>query len=154
MLGYGLENSVDLLSSAVVLWRFASPDEPKRLEAREKRASVAISITLFVLGISVASVAIDHLANHNEVKSVGLLLGLSIPSIMIFSVLALFKFKYADVLNSPALRKDGACSLCGAILSGGVFIGACLKEDAWWFDSTVRVVIINQSINDYIQQQH
>lgn len=57
MLGFGLENLVDLMSSMVVVWRFyvggdnASPELVAKLDRREKRASVLIAIVLFILGV-------------------------------------------------------------------------------------------------------
>jgi len=55
---FGLENTVDFLSSVVVLWRFYAPGNMTKeretvLKRRELRASMAISLILIVLGAGV-----------------------------------------------------------------------------------------------------
>jgi divalent metal cation (Fe/Co/Zn/Cd) transporter len=150
MLGFGLENMVDLFSSLVVVWRFnvAGNTEPTpalvaKLEGREKKASIAIAIILFILGVVVSSVAISHLAENEHGDSNGLLLGLSIPSVMIFGTMTVIKFRMADLLKSPSFRKDAMCSAFGTTLSFGVFFGTCVKsgdEGAWWIDGVVAVL--------------
>ena len=41
------------------------------------------------------------------------------------------------------MKKDAACSLCGACLSLGVCTGVALSEgsDIWWFDAVVALVV-------------
>jgi len=122
MLGFGLENMVDLMSSMVVVWRFyvggdsAPPELVAKLDRREKRASVLIAIVLFILGVTVMSTAVTHLAEKEHGNNVGLLIGLSFPSFLVFGALATIKFRMADMLGSPSFKKDAICSLFGAIL--------------------------------------
>lgn len=134
MLGFALENIVDLMSSMVVVWRFyaggadLSPEVVEKMDRREKRASILIAVILFVLGITVMSVAVGHLVEENHGDNVGLLIGLSFPSLLVFGGLAVVKFRMSDMLGSPSFKKDAACSLFGAILSFGVFFGSCIKS--------------------------
>ena len=106
MLGFGMENLVDLASSAVVVWRYniagstdVTPELTAKLDSREKRASILIACVLFVLGITVLSIAIEHLVEESHGTNNGLLLGMSFPSAVIFSVLAVVKFRMADMLG-------------------------------------------------------
>jgi len=150
MLGFGLENLVDLFSSMVVVWRFyvggdaeVTPALIAKLDGREKKASIAIAIILFILGITVVSVAIVHLAENVHGDENGLLLGLSIPSVIIFGTMTVIKFRMANMLRSPSFTKDAICSAFGTTLSFGVFFGTCIKmgnEDAWWIDGVVAVL--------------
>jgi len=151
MLGFGMENLVDLASSGIVVWRFyigskttVTPEMEEKLDKREKRASILIAIVLFVLGVTVLSIAVQHLAEESHGSNNGLLIGLSLPSAVVFGLLALVKFRMANMLMSPSFRKDAICSMFGAILSGGVFIGTCIKsanEGAWWIDGVIAVLV-------------
>uniref|UniRef100_A0A7S1UYQ0 Cation efflux protein transmembrane domain-containing protein n=1 Tax=Grammatophora oceanica TaxID=210454 RepID=A0A7S1UYQ0_9STRA len=147
MLCYGLENCVDFLSSAVVLWRFycpeLNPEIEKKLAGREKRASISISIILGLLGIGIMIAAIDDFTQGmEEEKQLRLILGVSVVSILIFGCLAVFKFHYSILMNSASLHKDGICSLIGTILSAALFINTLIIKhipDAWWVDPAVAM---------------
>ena len=149
ILCYGLENGVDLLSSAVVLWRFYAPDsdlDPSieaKLQKREKRASVAISFILLLLGIFIATQAVDDfLRGMEDPQQLKVLLGISIVSIFIFGTMAVIKFQYSVALSSASLHKDGICSLIGTILSAALFVNTLIIKqipDAWWIDPSVAL---------------
>jgi hypothetical protein len=57
------------------------------LDAREKRASIAIAMTFLALAIAVVSVAAVHLSEESEPDSPVVLMALSAPSILIFGAL-------------------------------------------------------------------
>ena len=148
-LGYALENLVDTFSSILVVWRFwgggkTVPEEI--LRSREKRASIAIATTFILLAICVVSVASVNLDKKKEPTDEALLLALAVPSILIFGVLGVLKLWMGATwnLDSSSLRKDGYCSVCGAVISFGVLIGAALElsgNGVWWLDSTVAIII-------------
>jgi len=149
---YGLENCVDFISSALVVWRFNKPgkgDDLARkalLEAREKRAEVGISIVLSILGfgsIIVASRDFFHGFEEEDDNKLWTLYYLALASLLIFGGLAIFKFRYADALKSPSLYKDGICSLIGASLALSLFFNTILSFSTggklWWLDPTVAM---------------
>lgn len=72
-----------------------------------------------------------------ETTHAGTLLSLSIPSVLVFGTLGYGKFHCANVVRSPAMRKDAVCSAAGAVLSFAV----CLGTTAWWIDPTVAIVV-------------
>ena len=116
-----------------MLWRFwgggkeGGPTE-EQLEQREKRASIGIGIMFIILAIVVGSVASVHLDAAEIPEEAGLLLGLSAPSVVIFLILGILKYRVGTKLDSPSLAKDGICSLCGSGLSFGVCLGAIFIE--------------------------
>lgn len=143
-LGFALENAVDGISSALVLWRFwgggrSIPEA--ELELREKRASVGIALAFVVLAITVGGTASAHLAEHNVPSNVAALLGISAPSVVVFSTLGAIKLHLGFATRSPSLKKDAACSLCGALLSLGVCIGTAVAHEAWYFDALVALLV-------------
>lgn len=147
ILCYGLENAVDFISSAIVLWRFYAPeldpDIEVRLQKREKRASVAISGILFFLGIVITTQAFaDFLRGMEDPEHLKALLWISTVSIFIFGTMAVIKFQYSVALSSASLHKDGICSLIGTILSGALFVNTLIIKqmpDAWWIDPAVAL---------------
>uniref|UniRef100_A0A7S2LRC3 Cation efflux protein transmembrane domain-containing protein n=1 Tax=Leptocylindrus danicus TaxID=163516 RepID=A0A7S2LRC3_9STRA len=151
LLSFGLENFIDLISSVIVLWRFFTPhpdgvneDLPKHLLKREKRASVGISFVMIILAWALFIASIDHFERGVTEDYTDEMLLLSIPSIFLFGGMSIVKFRYARLLNSPALRKDAACSLFGAVLAFSVFVNSLIIESnpgAWWLDPLVAMLV-------------
>lgn len=146
----GLENCVDFLSSVVVLWRFFAPSKvtselEAKLKSREKRASVAISMILVLLGLGIWITSFEDLSRGQEVqdpRQQSLALAISFFSFVLFCLLAVFKFHYANALDSPSLYKDGICSMIGTILSASLFINTLIIKaapSAWWIDPVVAI---------------
>jgi hypothetical protein len=151
ILVYGLENAVDFISSAIVLWRFFAPNSPNsetetqateaKLAAREKRASIGITVILAILGFGgIITSSGDFAAGQQEEieEHLWALYYLSFLSLVVFGIMAVFKFRYAKKLSSPSLKKDGICSAIGTILAGAMFFNAVLsitsQGSLWWFD--------------------
>ena len=117
-----------------MLWRFwgggkeGGPSE-EQLEQREKRASIGIAVMFIILAIVVGGVASAHLDAAEPPEEAGLLLGLSAPSVIIFLILGILKYRVGTKIDSPSLAKDGICSLCGSGLSFGVCLGAVFIEE-------------------------
>ena len=61
----------------------------------------------------------------------------------IFLVLGAAKLHVGGLIKSPALRKDGMCSLAGALMSAGVLLSAVLEDltDVWWADCFVAIIV-------------
>jgi len=111
---------------------------------REKRASMAISFVLIMLGIFVSSGAIDDLAAGPESKAdLDIILEISLISIVVFGALTIFKFNYSKKLNSASLYKDGLCSMFGTALSGALVFNTLIIEQfpsMWYLDPLVSLV--------------
>lgn len=149
ILAFGLENFVDFTSSVVVLWRFYCPhgcDEAymKKLEKREERASLAISIVIGILGLFVFSIGIVDVMKRDKERDLSLLFTISFVSIIVFGALTIIKFKYANDLDSPSLYKDGICSLIGTCLSASLLLTTAIIDyapKAWVLDPIVSLII-------------
>ena len=111
--------------------------------AREKRASIAISVILGLLGIGIIATAVDDFTEGMEdFSQLRALLAISISSILVFGRLSLVKFHYSVLLKSASLHKDGICSLIGTILSTALFINTLIINripEAWWIDPAVAL---------------
>jgi len=150
---YGLENCVDFISSAIVVWRFNKPEKGDHearkalLEAREKRAEIGISMILAMLGFGSIIVSSEDFSKGYEEEDdaqLWLLYYLAFGSLLIFGALSVFKFRYADALNSPSLYKDGVCSLIGTCLALSLFFNTVLSLSTdgqlWWLDPSVALI--------------
>jgi len=147
ILGFALENFVDTFSSLLLVWRFwggGTSVSEYILELREKRASVGIAFAFCVLAFVVGGMALSHLAAHHETEDSASLLLLAAPSVVVFLVLGVLKAHIGAETDSPSMKKDAACTLCGAVLSLGVCVGVFLaKANAalWWTDAAVALMV-------------
>lgn len=149
ILVYGLENMVDFISSAIVLWRFylpasSDPAEEARLLSREKRASVGISIVFVMLGFgTILTASEDFEAGEEQLENLDVLFYLSFFSIIIFGSFAICKLQFARKLNSSSLKKDGIISGLGTVLSISLFINTILTKAShghlWWLDPLIAL---------------
>jgi divalent metal cation (Fe/Co/Zn/Cd) transporter len=77
------------------------------LHLREKRASVGIGLVFIALAITVVATAAKHLAEATEPSEPLMLMGLSLPSVIVFGVLGVAKLWLGSTeqLDSPSMRK-------------------------------------------------
>jgi hypothetical protein len=115
------------------------------LHKREKRASMGISFILMLLGIGVVAAAADDLSGGPETPyDLQIVLVIAFFSIFVFGSLTVIKFRYANLLSSASLYKDGICSLIGTILAIALFINTIIVEHisgVWWLDPVVAMVL-------------
>jgi hypothetical protein len=142
-LGFSFSCAVGVASSTLVLWRFWAGQPSHVLELREQRASVGMSFLFVVLAVAIGTPAAMSLKDHRrEDVHPELLTALEITGVAVFCVLGLAKLWIAQALDSTALRKDGACSFCGAALAFGALAGRVAeKYDArmWFLDSLIAL---------------
>lgn len=104
---------------------------------------MGISLILIVLGIVVfLGAVVDYGQKEDDPEKLAAIASISFLSILMFGGLSMFKFQYANALESVSLYKDGLCSLIGTILSGTLFINSLIiesKPSLWWIDPTVAM---------------
>ena len=144
ILCWGLENLVDFFSSMVVMWRFylprKDPDREALLMKREKRASIAISFILALLGVAVLIAALEDFAKKETKDALRIISIVSIVSVIVFGCMTIVKFHMGKKLQSASLKKDAICSLIGTILSASLFVNTLIimgQSKAWWLDPFV-----------------
>ena len=111
LLGFGGDSAVELLSAAVVLWRFYSPSRGDHAEQRAARITGGL---LFVLAAFVALASILTLLGHVEVQASPVGIVLLILAAVVMPWLAKQKRELSVTTSSAALRADAAESaVCG-----------------------------------------
>ena len=114
LLGFGGDSAVELLSAAVVLWRFQSPSRGEHTEQRAARIAGGL---LFVLAAFVAFAAVLALSGHVEARASFIGIVLLIIAAIVMPWLAKQKRQLSAVSASAALRADAAESaVCGYLL--------------------------------------
>lgn len=145
-----MQNFVDFLSSVVAFWRFYCPGEltkerEQELIGREERAGVAISFFILILGVLIILAGYADLKDGPKDADDGMdvIIIISFVSVLLYSVMTAYKLKYARVLNSEALFKDGLCSLIGVVLSIIICVNAWFinaDPTLWKMDATMAMV--------------
>lgn len=146
LLGFGLDSFVESLSGLVMVWRFwnfdANADE-EEFKAIEKKASLLVAFSFFVLGGYVLSAAYQAIYQH-EAPQVSLLgLALAIASVIVMPGLFLLKYRLGKRLGSPSLVADSKETLACLLLSITLLLGlgAYSLWNVWWIDSGTAIVI-------------
>lgn len=161
LVGFGLEASLDGLSSALVLWRFKKPkqrqhrdDEAaaafkvRRDAKRERNSSIGIGATFVASAALLLALAayklvswdphdLQHVVEEKDGANYSVLL--SVPSAVVFGALALAKFRLARVLGSQVLEKDALCSVLGAGLALICSVAGIIEEFSGDPDKMVMV---------------
>ena len=127
LLAFGGDSTIELLSAAVVYWRFRSKSSDR---AAEKLAARSTGTLLFALAAYVALVAALALLGHREVRPSFLGIAVLIVAAVVMPLLAQQKRRLSAATGSAALRADAAESaLCGHL---SVIALAGLVANAFW----------------------
>src|SRR5229473_2559573 len=111
LIGFGGDSVVELLSAAVVFWRFYAPSQREHVEERAGRIAGGL---LFVLAAFVVTTSVLTLLGRVEARPS--LIGISVLGLaaLIMSWLAAQKRRLSITTGSAALRADAAESaVCG-----------------------------------------
>jgi divalent metal cation (Fe/Co/Zn/Cd) transporter len=131
LVGTGADVLADMVSSAVLIWRFrgelAGHPASNRLE---RGAEVTAAIALLVVGSGIAVTALLRLLGHSKASPNGLALATAVASVVVLPAFVAWKYRVAARVPSPALRMDGHISLVGAAMAGITLIG--LVVTAMW----------------------
>jgi len=111
LLAFGGDSAVELLSAAVVLWRFYSPSPGDHAERQAARIAGGL---LFVLAAFVASASVLTLLGHLEARSSPIGIVVLILAAVVMPWLAKQKRELSAATGSAALRADATESaVCG-----------------------------------------
>jgi len=111
LLGFGGDSAVELLSAAIVLWRFYSPSRGDHAEQQAARIAGGL---LFVLAAFVALASILTLLGHVEARPTPIGIVVLILAAVVMPWLARQKRRLSATTGSAALRADAAESaVCG-----------------------------------------
>lgn len=148
--GLGASVLVDVVSSAVLIWRFrherAAGAFPERAE---QRAQVVAASGLLVIGVALTVSAVQHLATGVHPHVPALALALAGANLVVLPMLARWKYRVAAAVGSLALRTDAHITMVGTATSAVTGIGLGLDRGLgwWWADATAALVIAAVAAN-------
>jgi len=136
LLAFGGDSLIELLSAAVVFWRF-------RFSLDEARAARIAGGLLFVLGGSVVLTSILNFVGYREAQRSLVGIGILLAAAVAMPWLANRKRKLAVVTSSAALKADAAESaLCGYMAwmaLAGLVVNAIWNKP--WADSAAALAL-------------
>ena len=141
LLGFGGDSAVELLSAAVVLWRFYSPSRGDHAEQRAARIAGGL---LFALAAFVALASILTLLGHAEARPSPIGIALLILAAVVMPCLARKKRQLSAATASAALRADAAesavCGYLALIALVGLTVNAILRVS--WADPIAALTLL------------
>jgi len=139
LFGFGGDSAVELLSAAVVLRRFYSPEA----HVEERAAKIAGSL-LFILAVFVVLASVLTLLGHIEARPSPAGIALLILAAVFMPWLARQKRRLSAVTSSAALRADAAesavCGYLAMIALAGLVINAIWGVR--WADPVAALVLL------------
>ncbi|XP_066855349.1 transmembrane protein 163 isoform X3 [Anser cygnoides] len=159
--GFAFDATLDVLSSAIVLWRYSNAAAVHSAH-REYIACVILGVIFLLSSICIVIKAIHDLAkkvlpevvssclqfqSHVRVarmKQDDFLYSVSVLSGILCTVLAVIKFMLGKVLTSRALITDGFNSLVGGIMGFSILLSAEVfkhNSSVWFLDGSIGVLI-------------
>jgi divalent metal cation (Fe/Co/Zn/Cd) transporter len=141
LLGFGGDSAVELLSAAVVFWRFYLPSRGNHAEQRAARIAGGL---LFVLAAFVALVSILALLGHVEAHLSTIGIVLLILAALVMPWLAKQKRQLSAATASAALRADAAesavCGYLALIALVGLVVNAIWRVS--WADPIAALALL------------
>jgi divalent metal cation (Fe/Co/Zn/Cd) transporter len=140
LLAFGGDSAVELLSAAVVFWRFYSPSHRKHAEERTSKIAGGL---LFVLAAFVVTASALTLLGKVEARTSPIGIVLLVLAAMIMPWLAAQKRKLSVTTASAALRADAAesavCGYLALIALAGLVVNAVWKVH--WADPVAALAL-------------
>jgi divalent metal cation (Fe/Co/Zn/Cd) transporter len=141
LLGFGGDSAVELLSAAVVLWRFRSLS---RGDHAEQQAARIAGVLLFVLAAFVGLTSVLALLGHVEARSSPIGIVVLIFAAVVMPWLTKQKLRLSAVTGSAALRADAAesavCGYLALIALAGLVVNSIW--DVTWADPIAALALL------------
>lgn len=138
LVAFGLDSSVEVFASAVVVWELRGVDR-----RRERRAVRAIGAAYLVVAVYILldSGNALRIANRPEASPMGMLL--LAATVLVMAVLGIAKLRVGRELHSATVTADGRFSLVDGSLAGAVLVGLALTAllGWWWADALLAIGI-------------
>jgi divalent metal cation (Fe/Co/Zn/Cd) transporter len=138
LVAFGLDSSVEVFASAVVVWELRGVDR-----RRERRAVRAIGAAYLVVAVYILldSGNALRIANRPEASPIGMLL--LAATVLVMAVLGIAKLRVGRELRSATVTADGRFSLVDGSLAGTVLVGLALTAllGWWWADAILAIGI-------------
>ena len=141
LFAFGGDSGVELLSAAVVFWRFSAPSQREHGEERAGRITGGL---LFVLAAFVVTASLLTLSGHVEARPSPIGIAVLVLAAMIMPWLAAQKRQLSTAATSATLRADAAesavCGYLALIALAGLLVNAVWKMS--WADPVAALALL------------
>ncbi|CAH1788573.1 unnamed protein product [Owenia fusiformis] len=143
--GFALTALLDVMSSAVVLWRYYGGAEKALYSPkREFIACIVLGVLFIVSSFTITTKSVISLANISVPSKNPSVYQLALINGILCSILAIVKFILGIKLESKALTTDAFNSLAGALSAFAIFVTSVTYEEnsrVWYLDSVIGIFI-------------
>ncbi len=138
LVAFGLDSSVEVFASLVVIWELQGVDR-----GREQRALRLIGVGYLVVAAYVAWDAASALLAGNRPGGSPVGLTLLAAAVVVMFGLGFAKLRLGREMDSPTVQADGRFSLVDGSLAGAVFVGLAVTAifGWWWADGVLGLLI-------------
>jgi divalent metal cation (Fe/Co/Zn/Cd) transporter len=138
LVAFGLDSSVEVLASIVVVWELHAPDR-----TGEPLALRLIGLGYIVVALYVAWDTVNALTTGNRPAASPAGAVFLAATVAVMVGLGLGKIRVGRAIDSPTVQADGRFSLVDAALAGTVMVGLVLTAVLgwWWADAVLAGLI-------------
>jgi divalent metal cation (Fe/Co/Zn/Cd) transporter len=138
LVAFGLDSSVVVFASAVVIWALHGAAKERERQALRLIGGAYLVVALYILIDGVRSLAAQH---HAAASPVGIVF--MVATVAVMTVLALGKRRVGRRLNNATVLADATFSFVDAGLSATVLVGLLLNAvlSWWWADEVLAILI-------------
>ncbi|XP_025083988.1 transmembrane protein 163-like isoform X3 [Pomacea canaliculata] len=140
LFGYGLDATLDGLSSVAVLWRFYGDVNDIYSQTKERRACIVIGSLFILSGVLLTGKSIHGIvAEVHETKALVMYLNFALITGVVSLCLAVVKVYLGCQLGSKALATDSIITFVGAAMSfaGVAGLEMYVQNTSLWFMDSV-----------------
>ena len=149
LVAFGLDSTVEVFASLVVLWHLRGDDETVD-PARARRAMRLLSLAFGLLGIYLLVDSAHGLLTHAEARTSPLGMVFLGATVVMMFVFAWFKNRVGVALGNRPLIANARMAIIDGMLAGGILIA--LGLDAWlgwwWADPVAAGVVAVVTLNE------
>jgi divalent metal cation (Fe/Co/Zn/Cd) transporter len=148
LVAFGLDSSVEVLASIVVVWELHEPDR-----TGEPRALRLIGLGYFVVAAYVAWDTVNALTKGNRPAAAPAGIVFLAATVAVMVGLGVGKLRVGRAIDSPTVQADGRFSLVDASLAGTVMVGLVLTAVLgwWWADAVLAGLISILALREGIE---
>jgi divalent metal cation (Fe/Co/Zn/Cd) transporter len=141
LIGFGADSLIESLAGLIVLWLFTGARLGSHMA--ERRAQQLIAVSFFVLAAYVSAESLRSLIGGHEPQASWVGIGLAAFTAPTMPLLAAWKRRIGQKLQSSAAVKEASQTQLCAYLSIALLIGlgANALFELWWMDPAAALVI-------------
>ncbi len=148
LVAFGLDSSVEVFASLVVVWELRGADR-----TGEHRALHLIGVGYIVVGLYVSWDTVESILAAHRPGASPIGIAFLAGTFVVMLLLAAGKLRIGRQLGSPTVLADGRFSLIDGALAGAVLIGLILTAVLgwWWADAALAGLIAILALREGIE---